>query len=102
MSSISKVLVLAVLTLISTTIDDFVVLLTFCSENEASKISRAEKNSNYWKIAGGYMAGFTIVVLISLLGLVLSYLVEPEYIALLGKLAYSLLYGIVSYISFCP
>lgn len=83
-SNLSKVLVLAVLTLVSTTIDDFVVLLSFCSENEASPISQAEKNSTYWKIATGYLAGFTIVVAISLLGLVLSYLVQPEYIALLG------------------
>lgn len=84
MSDLSKVLVLAVLTLVSTTIDDFVVLLTFCSENEASTLSREEKRSNYIKIAAGYLAGFTVVVIISLIGLVLSYLVEPEYIALLG------------------
>jgi cadmium resistance protein CadD (predicted permease) len=84
MADLGKVLVLAILTLVSTTIDDFVVLLTFCSENEASPLSREEKRSNYIKIAGGYLAGFTVVVIISLIGLVLSYLVEPEYIALLG------------------
>ncbi len=85
MSDIGNVLALAVLTLISTTIDDLVVLLSFCSEIEANtSTTREEKRSQYIKLTCGYMAGFTVVVVISFIGLGLSYLVQPQYIAFLG------------------
>lgn len=85
MSNVGDVLALAVLTLVSTTIDDIVVLLSFCSEIEASTTTtRAEKRSSYFKLTCGYMAGFTLVVVISFIGLALSYLVQPKYIAFLG------------------
>lgn len=84
MVNFTKVLALAILTLISTTIDDIVVLLAFCSDNETGDHHHHVKRRNYLKITFGYLVGFTFVVILSLLGLLLSYLVNPLYIALIG------------------
>lgn len=64
----------------STTIDDFAVMIIF--------FGQANKMPNVWlgyfKVILGQTMAFTIVVLISLLGLVLGVFIPTEYINLIG------------------
>lgn len=77
-----SVIVSAILAFFSTTIDDFAVLLIFFAE--------AQKMENpyvgFMKVIIGDIIGFTIVVLISLIGLVAGLLFPDGYVALIGFL----------------
>jgi cadmium resistance protein CadD (predicted permease) len=64
----------------STTMDDFAVMLIFFSRaNQMDNVRSA-----YVKVVLGMVLAFTIVVLISLLGLVLGIFLEAKYINLIG------------------
>mgnify|MGYP006090722283 CR=1 FL=1 len=86
----------SVLAFISTTMDDFVVILFLMSQAEfknriskrdsATKIEEKKraKTMQYALIFIGVFLGFTIIVSISLLGMVFTFLMEPAVLDFLG------------------
>ena len=68
-----------------TTADDLVVLVTFQSLNMQNKDqSTTEMMKNMWLIACGQVLSYTIIVSLSLLGLLLGNFCPEDYVALIG------------------
>lgn len=81
----SSVIVFAVIAFASTTADDLVVLITFQSLNMQNKNqSTTEMMKNMWFIACGQVLSYTIIVSLSLLGLLLGNFCPEDYVALIG------------------
>jgi len=81
----SSVILFAVIAFASTTADDLVVLVTFQSLNVQNKDqTTAEMMANMWLIAMGQVLSYTIIVALSLLGLVLGNFAPEEYVSLIG------------------
>ena len=77
----------AIVAFASTTADDLVVLITFYSLNMQNKEldkNLQEKNRNMYRIALGQIISYSIIVGISLLGLLLGNFLPEEYVALIG------------------
>jgi hypothetical protein len=72
----------AVLAFVSTTVDDFAVMLMFFGKATVDEELRA--NNGYLKVILGQTLGFSIVVFISLIGLLIGAIVPKEYIDLVG------------------
>ena len=70
----------AVIAFCSTTIDDFAVLLIFYSRAK----SMPNKTAGYLRVILGQTLGFTIVVIISLFGMILGTFFSQEYINIIG------------------
>lgn len=72
----------AIIAFVSTTMDDFAVMLLF--------LSRAQQMDNvnlgYMKVVIGQTVGFTIVVLISLIGMLAGIFIPAKYVNLIGLL----------------
>lgn len=83
-------LILALLAFVSTTVDDFAVVLIFFArvleEGKKNCKSDAEIWNDILKVVGGQTMAFTIIVLISLIGMILGLFVPTEYIDLIGQL----------------
>lgn len=80
---------LAMLSFISTTVDDFCVILIFFAREyvKTNRLSHPDTLYAFFKISVGQIFGFTIIVGISLvLGLALHSVVDEEYIDLVGLL----------------
>jgi cadmium resistance protein CadD (predicted permease) len=96
MSVPAAVAVSALVAFFSTTMDDFAVMLIFF--NRANQMENVRLG--YSKVALGMTLAFTIVVLISLLGLVLGVLIQAKYINLIGFIPFLVgcqkLYEVVS------
>jgi len=78
---------LALLAFFSTTLDDFCVLIIFFSralQEEENAADTSNLNWKFLKISLGQTIGFTIIVAISLIGLVLGLFLPEDYIALIG------------------
>lgn len=83
MSSLSeRVIGSAVIAFVSTTIDDFAVMIIFFGK--ASANPNLLNNGGYTKVAVGQMLGFTVVVVVSLIGLGIGAAVPPGYVGLIG------------------
>jgi cadmium resistance protein CadD (predicted permease) len=82
MSHVGKVVISAVLAFFSTTMDDFAVLLIFFSKAQVEYPTEIRKA--YLKVIAGQTLGFTIVILISLIGMVLGLIIPQNYIDLIG------------------
>lgn len=67
----------------STTIDDFAIMLYFFALAENEK-TPAAKRLQYVKVIAGQTIGFSIVILVSLVGFVLGLLIPEDYIDLIG------------------
>jgi cadmium resistance protein CadD (predicted permease) len=67
----------------STTIDDFAIMLYFFALAENEK-TPAAKRLQYAKVVAGQTIGFSIVILVSLIGFVLGLLIPEDYIDLIG------------------
>jgi cadmium resistance protein CadD (predicted permease) len=81
----SSVILFAVIAFASTTADDLVVLVTFQSLNLQNKDqTTAEMMTNMWLISMGQVLSYTIIVGLSLLGLVLGNFAPEEYVSLIG------------------
>lgn len=86
----------AIVAFASTTADDLVVLLTFQSLNIQNKEQTpAEMNANMWYIAFGQILSYSIIVGLSLLGLILGNFLPEKYVALIGFIP--LLLGLKGY-----
>lgn len=70
----------AFLAFFSTTLDDFAVMLVFFSRAQQMEDVRM----GYMKVILGQTIGFSIVILISLMGLVLGIFIPTEYVDLIG------------------
>jgi len=85
----------AFLTFIVTNIDDFGLLLVYFAR------AKSYKNMTSFNVYLGQFIGFTIICLLSMLGMVLGFFISKKYLALLGfiplfiglKEIYSLLFG---------
>ncbi len=96
MGEIGETLVQAGVAFLSTTIDDFIVILYFMSRLEkkyhvAHKTTTAEaeeikrkKTMAYIEIFLGALLGFTIIALLSMLGLIFRFILDDGLIGLLG------------------
>lgn len=78
----SRILGAAVVAFISTTVDDFAVMIIFFGKASANPVIL--NNGGYVKVAIGQTLGFTIVVVISLIGLGINAAVPPGYVGLIG------------------
>ena len=94
---INSVIVASIVAFVSTTVDDFVVIVYFMSRAEKRHMraqsvdrinvhkSRMSRSKEYASIACGVFLGFTVLVLISLLGRAFTFL-DMGYVCLLGLL----------------
>lgn len=76
-------LVSTIIAFFSTTIDDFAIMLYFFAMAENEK-TPAAKRLQYVKVIAGQSIGFSIVILVSLVGFVLGLLIPEDYIDLIG------------------
>ena len=76
-------IVSTVIAFFSTTIDDFAIMLYFFAMAENEK-TPAAKRLQYVKVIAGQTIGFSIVILVSLIGFVLGLLIPEDYIDLIG------------------
>ena len=76
-------LVSTIIAFFSTTIDDFAIMLYFFAIAENEK-TPAAKRLQYVKVIAGQSIGFSIVILVSLVGFVLGLLIPEDYIDLIG------------------
>ena len=67
----------------STTIDDFAIMLYFFALAENEK-TPAAKRLQYVKVVAGQTIGFSIVILVSLIGFVLGLFIPEDYVDLIG------------------
>jgi len=87
-------IVSAIVSFFSTTLDDFAVMLYFFSRASTMMIKdssgrtvdapHAEKRMAYVKVMAGQTIGFSIVIVISLIGLLLGLLIPEDYVDLIG------------------
>lgn len=80
MSNSSRVFITAVLAFISTTLDDFAVILMFFGKANSSENVRL----GYIRTVIGMTLGFTFIIAISLIGLVMGHFLPGKYVALMG------------------
>jgi cadmium resistance protein CadD (predicted permease) len=80
MSIDPKIFITAAISFVSTTLDDFAIIVMFFGK--AQSLENVTKG--YLQTCFGMTLGFTVVIAISLLGLVLGHFIESKYIALIG------------------
>jgi len=78
-----SLLVSALLAFFSTTMDDFAVMLIFFGRVH-TEMAEQDIRSGYLKVIVGQTIGFSIVVFISLIGLLVGALIPEEYVDLVG------------------
>jgi cadmium resistance protein CadD (predicted permease) len=78
----TSILLKAVLAFFSTTMDDFAVMLVFFSRAQTDYPS--DVKFGYLRVIAGQTIGFTIVVLISLMGMIVGLVVPEDYVDLIG------------------
>jgi cadmium resistance protein CadD (predicted permease) len=83
----------AVMAFVGTNVDDLLVLLVFFVEAEANATHGDGLRSGH--VVGGQVLGFSILLLLSLLGLLLGLFLPPQYLGLFGLLPLLIgLYGL--------